>query len=120
MKVRGFHVVILSTTNGGVSKKNVFDTFMTESASSEMVQFIDSSPDGSIVIIAVVDAAARKLTQDARNYIANLGSSYVAGLGYRETLALVTSKGAPMQPWFAENSKAYGKGRSALDVRIWL
>ena len=120
LKARGFHVVMLSATDGEVSKKNVFDTFKDASASREMIQFIDSSPDGSIIIIAVVDTAHAKLTQDARKYIASLGSRHVADLDYRETLALVTSKGVTRPPWFAENKKAYRKGPSSLDVTIWL
>ena len=120
LKARGFHVVILSATDGEVSKKNIFDTYKDASASREMIQFIDSSPDGSIVIIAVVHTAHAKLTQDARKYIASLGSSQVADLGYRETLALVTAKGVSRPPWFAENRKARGTGPSSLDVTVWL
>ena len=120
LKTRGFHVVVLSATDGRILKKEVFDTYIDTDASSEMIQFIDISPDGSVIIIAVQDEGTKHLSQSARDFITRLGSKYISGLQYRETMALVTSKGAPKPPWFAEESKEYTKGPTSLNVRVWL
>ena len=85
-----------------------------------MIQFIDSSPDGSIIAIAVVDEGIYRLSQNARNYIANLGSTFIAELKYRDTLALVTAKGVPKPLWFAEKITKAGEGSCYLDIKIWL
>ena len=117
---RGFHVVVLSDADGRILREQAFDTDSYSNASSTMIQFIDSSPDGSIIVIAVVDEGGSKLSQNARNYIANLGSTYIAELSHKDTLALVTSKGAPKPLWFAEKITKVAKGSSSFDIKIWL
>ena len=120
LKQRGFHVVVLSATDGRIVKKQVFDTHGHASASSEMTRFIDESFDGSIIVVAVRDTGSRILGSIANDYIKNLGSRNITTLGYREALALVTSKGQPKPSWFAEMSTNAGKGPSFLNVRLLL
>ena len=117
---RGFNVVVISAEDGIILKGQAFDTYSDIGASGMMIQFIDSSPAGSILAIVVQDEGSEKLTQSARDYITSLGSRYVAGLSFRDTLALVTAKGVPKPPWFAEDRKRGGDGSSSLNVRIWL
>ena len=120
LKARGFNVVVLSAVDGDILKKKTFDTYGSSTASSNMVDFIESSPDGSVIVIAVRDEGTRYLKQSARNYIASLGSRYVATLGYRDTLAIVTAKGVPKPSWFAEKTAKKGKGPTRLAYRLWL
>ena len=120
LKARGFHVVILSATDGSIVKKQVFDTHVHGSASSELVQFIESSADGSIIAIAVRDDGAAALTHNAKNYITNLGSRLVTQLDFRGGLALVTSKKGTRDHWYAETTTKCEEGPSSVDIRIWL
>ena len=120
LKYRGFHVVVLSATDGRIVKQQVFDTHGHASASSEMTRFIDESFDGSIIVVAVRDTGSRILGSDANDYIKNLGSRNITTLDFREALALVTSKGQPKPSWFAEMYTKRGKGPSVLHVRLLL
>ena len=120
LKARGFHVVVISAVDGNILKKNIFDTYLSGTASSNMVDFIESSPTGSVIVIAVRIEGTRYLKQSARNYIASLGSRHVATLGYRDTLAIVTAKGVPKPSWFAEKTAKSGNGPTRLACRLWL
>ena len=79
-----------------------------------MVSFIESFPDGSIVLIAAYDSAENNFTQQAKDYFASLGSVGAASLGWRTSLAILTAKGVPKPDWFAEKYAAAGAGPSIV------
>ena len=92
LKSRGFHVALLSVSEGKILKKESFDTYGDYTAGRRMIQFIDSSDNGSILVIAVQDDGTVRLTQNEMDYIASFGSRYIAGLGlilYYRSLILI-------------------------------
>ena len=117
-KGRGFNIVVLSSTDGSTLGTGNFDTYGQVNASKDMVSFIESFPDGSIICIVVTDSAARLLSQDAKNYLAVLGSVGVSSLALRHSLALLTTKGASKPTWFAEKYAKRGAGPSMIDATL--
>lgn len=105
---RGFHVAIVF--NRTVLKKGAFDTHGSTAKSAELVEFINSSPNGSVVLAATHDSAASCLTVEAKAYFIALGSAYITSLGLRHSLALISAKGVPKPSWFAEKYASYGNG----------
>ena len=65
---RGFNVVVLSHINGQQLGAKGFDTYGNAAADDAMVNFIESFPNGSIVIMAATDSANARLSQDAKDY----------------------------------------------------
>ena len=92
---RGFNVVVISSSNGKTLGIGNFDTYVDSNASSSMINFINSYPDGSILCIAITDSAAEKLTQDAKDYLALMGSSGASSISWSSSLAMLTAKGYP-------------------------
>ena len=117
-KGRGFNIVVLSSTDGSTLGTGNFDTHGQADASKDMVSFIESFPDGSIICMAVTDAAAELLSQDAKNYLAGLGSVGVASIGLRQSLALLTAKSQTKPTWFAEKYANISAGPSVIDATL--
>ena len=111
-------MVLISSGNGNIIGARNFDTYDDRIASSSMVNFINSYPDGSILCIAITDSASRKLTQDAKNYLALLGSSGASSIDVRSSLAMLTAKGLPKPDWFEEKYATVGNGPSIIETSI--
>ena len=85
----------------------------------QRLNFIESFPDGSIVCMAVTDSAEKNLSQDAKNYVAGLGSVNIDSLGRRHTLALLTAKGVAKPAWFIKKYARAGEGPSIIEATFW-
>ena len=117
-KSRGFNVVVISHTQGTNLGQHSFDTYESASASSEMVYFINNFPNGSIVMIAAFDDASEQLSQEAKDYFSSLGSTGIASMSLRSSLAMLTAKGVPKPVWFAESYAVKTKGPSLVTATL--
>ena len=54
------------------------------------------------------------LTQDAKDYLAGLGSVGISSIDRRSTLAMLTAKGVPKPAWFVEKYASRGNGPSII------
>ena len=115
---RGFNVVVISPTNGYTLGVGHFDTYGETNDSAAMISFISNYPDGSIVCIATADSAERKLTQDAKDYLAGLGSVGISSINLRTSFAMLTAKGVPKPSWFVEKYASKGKGPSTIQSTL--
>ena len=115
---RGFNVVVISPGNGNILGVGNFDTHGKQSQSSSMINFIKSYPDGSVLCIAITDSAESKLTQDAKDYLALLGSVGVSSVALRSSLAMLTAKGLPQPNWFEEVFATKGNGPSIIETSL--
>ena len=111
--LRGFNIVVISSTHGYILGVGRFDTYGNGNNSAAMISFISKYPDGSIVCIAAYDTA-NGLTQEAVNYLASLGSTGVSSIDFRSSFAMLTAKGVPKQSWFAEKYAARFQGPSII------
>ena len=111
--LRGFNIVVISSTNGYILGTENFDTYAHQNNSAAMISFINKYPDGSIVCIAV-SGTGNKLTQEAVHYLAWLGSTGVSSIDFRSSFAMLTAKGVPKPSWFAEKYAARHRGPSII------
>ncbi|MGQ9633192.1 MAG: interleukin-like EMT inducer domain-containing protein [Bryobacteraceae bacterium] len=106
---RGINVLAVNSATGAFGPVRTFDTWGDEAASAELVSYLNSLPDGALVMFAVADEGTRLLSAEARGAIARMFfSRYIWGLDYQQSWALIGRKG-----WwpFSENwSPTYGIG----------
>jgi hypothetical protein len=57
------------------------------------MKLIDGIKDGNYIVMGIKGEGAKKLTNDAKNAIANLGSEDIYKLEYRDSWAMVVRKG---------------------------
>lgn len=101
---RGINVLAADPVTGAFGPVRSFDTWGDEAASSELVSYLNSLPDGALVMFALADEGTRLLSADARVAIARMFfSRYIWFLDYQESWALIGRKGR----WpFSENWSA--------------
>eukprot|EP01041_Mallomonas_annulata_P001367 gene1367-2639_t len=90
---RGFNIVVL---NGqfGFGEIRSFDTVENENASERLADFIESIPEGKIVLVATQESASDKLTGRATTALRSIGADKIDRLGSRGAFAMVGRKGA--------------------------
>uniref|UniRef100_A0A4W6BKV2 ILEI/PANDER domain-containing protein n=1 Tax=Lates calcarifer TaxID=8187 RepID=A0A4W6BKV2_LATCA len=99
----GINVVILNGKTGEVIKTGHFD--MYSGKVKPLIELLKSIEKGSIVLMASYDEPSSKLTEDARKLIAELGSSVVQSLGFRDNWVFVGGKGATVKSNFEKYLK---------------
>ncbi|RXN17817.1 FAM3C [Labeo rohita] len=72
---------------------------------NELIKFLKEIEDGSIVMMATFDDPATKLNDEARNLIAELGSSTISILGFRDNWVFVGGKGIKTKSPFEQHIK---------------
>ena len=116
-QVCGFNVLVLSHINGKQLGAKGFDTYGEDDAGFKMVEFIEGFPNGSILLLAVMDSAHAKLSQQTKEYLYDLGSAGVASIHLRSSLALLTAKGKK-PAWLVEKFAEKGKGPSIVTSHL--
>lgn len=79
---RGLHIVIINKSNGKVKIAKVFDTYKS---SQELDAFIDNTilRNGNIVVIACKDDCVTSLSENAKQWLTDMGSDEIEELEYR-------------------------------------
>ncbi|KAK2842890.1 hypothetical protein Q5P01_013090 [Channa striata] len=88
----GINIVIVNGKTGDVIKSAHFDMYSGEVA--PLIEFLKSIETGSVALMASFDEPSSKLNAEARKLIAELGSSAVQSLGFRDNWVFVGGKGA--------------------------
>ncbi|KAF3859236.1 hypothetical protein F7725_021635 [Dissostichus mawsoni] len=70
-----------------------------------LIKLVKGIEDGTIVMMASFDDAATKLNDEARKLIADLGSSIVSNLGFRDNWIFVGGKGIKTKSPFEQHIK---------------
>ncbi|XP_074489517.1 protein FAM3C-like [Sebastes fasciatus] len=99
----GINVVILNGKTGDVLKTAHFDMFGGDV--KPFIELLKTIETGSVVLMASYDEPSTKLTKDARELIAQLGSTSVKSLGFRDNWVFVGGKGASVQSNFEKYMK---------------
>ncbi|XP_061577521.1 protein FAM3C-like isoform X2 [Cololabis saira] len=106
----GINIVTLNGRTGEVLKIGNFNMYGGEVG--PLIEFLKNIEEGSIVLFASFDEPATKLNEEARKLIAELGSSMVQTLGFRDSWAFVGGKGTTGKSTlekYLKNEKATNK-----------
>jgi arsenate reductase-like glutaredoxin family protein len=90
---RGLNVVVMGD-DGSIISVRSFDTWISQTYSNELIQFLSELKDGVLVLISVKDEAQRNLTGNAKKTLKDqLGSTMIYSLGYRQSWCIIGRKG---------------------------
>ncbi|NXX35301.1 FAM3C protein, partial [Nicator chloris] len=67
--------------------------FSFSSDVAHIIEFLKTIQDGTIVLMATYDDGATKLNEEARKLIAELGSTSITNLGFRDNWVFCGGKG---------------------------
>uniref|UniRef100_UPI0037E9C77B protein FAM3C-like n=1 Tax=Semicossyphus pulcher TaxID=241346 RepID=UPI0037E9C77B len=110
----GINVVIVNGKTGKVTKTGYFNMYSGD-AINDFIPLLKSIEKGSVVLMASFDEPSSKLNEEARNLIAQLGSSSVHSLGYRDSWVFVGAKGGGMSSHFEKQLKNDRKTNKYVD-----
>ncbi|XP_022617331.1 protein FAM3C-like [Seriola dumerili] len=99
----GINIVVLNGKTGEVIKIGHFDMYFGEV--KPLLELLKSIENGSIVLMASYDDPSTKLNEDVRKLIAELGSSEIKSLGFRDNWVFVGGKGAAVKSNFEKIMK---------------
>uniref|UniRef100_A0A3B5ME26 ILEI/PANDER domain-containing protein n=1 Tax=Xiphophorus couchianus TaxID=32473 RepID=A0A3B5ME26_9TELE len=87
----GINIVVVNGKSGDVLKTDHFNMYSGEV--EPLIEFLKNIEMGSVVLMAVFDEGSKKLNEEARTLISDLGSSVIHSLGYRDNWVFVGGKG---------------------------
>ncbi|XP_030587446.1 protein FAM3C-like isoform X2 [Archocentrus centrarchus] len=99
----GINIVVVNGKTEEVLKTDRFNMYSGEV--KPLIDFLNIIEKGSIVIIASYDEPSTKLNDEARKLIADLGSSAISSVGYRDNWVFVGAKGATLKTPFEKHLK---------------
>uniref|UniRef100_A0A8C7YZC6 ILEI/PANDER domain-containing protein n=1 Tax=Oryzias sinensis TaxID=183150 RepID=A0A8C7YZC6_9TELE len=99
----GINTVLVDGKTGKVLKTTNFDTYSGDV--KYIIDFLKEMKPGSVILMASFDEPSSKLNDEARNLIAELGSSSIQKLGYRDNWVFVGAKGGLVKSNFEKYIK---------------
>ncbi|XP_072233720.1 protein FAM3C [Leuresthes tenuis] len=100
---RGLNIALIDGKSGEVIRTGFYDMWAGDVA--PFIKFLNEIEDGTIVMMASFDDPATKLNDEARKLIADLGSSVVSNLGFRDNWIFVGGKGIKTKSPFEQHIK---------------
>ncbi|XP_077400373.1 protein FAM3C isoform X2 [Vanacampus margaritifer] len=88
---RGINIALVNGKTGELNKTDFFDMWTGNVAS--LIQFLKGIEEGTVVMMASFDDPSTKLNDEARKLIADLGSTAIKNLGFRDNWIFVGGKG---------------------------
>lgn len=85
---RGLHIVIMNPKTGETISAKVFDTYAHSEGFDKFITE-EKFEEGSIVVAACKDECVTALTQDNRQWFADMGSKEIWDLQYRRAFAFI-------------------------------
>ncbi|XP_060885613.1 protein FAM3C [Labrus mixtus] len=100
---RGINIALVNGITGEVLKTDSFDMWAGDVA--PFIKFLKEIEEGTVVMMASFDDPATKLNDEARKLIAELGSTAVNNLGFRDNWVFVGGKGIKTKSPFEQYIK---------------
>ena len=92
---RGFNFLTIDPLTGVIREVRTFDTWLRDGDVVAMEDYLKSLPDGVVVLGAIADDGAARITDQTRRVIREtLGSGLIDHLEFRHSWAIVSLKGA--------------------------
>uniref|UniRef100_A0A8C2Y9A8 FAM3 metabolism regulating signaling molecule B n=1 Tax=Coturnix japonica TaxID=93934 RepID=A0A8C2Y9A8_COTJA len=89
---RGINIAIVNYETGKLISANFFDMWEGDH-SEEMVAFIESVPQGSLLFMVTHDDGSARLKSNAKKLVETLGSKEIQNMKFRSSWAFVAAKG---------------------------
>uniref|UniRef100_A0A480N1D7 Protein FAM3C n=1 Tax=Sus scrofa TaxID=9823 RepID=A0A480N1D7_PIG len=99
---RGINVALVNGKTGELLDTRYFDMWGGNVA--PFIEFLKSIQDGTIVLMGTYDDGATKLNDEARRLIAELGSTSIINLGFRDNWVFCGGKGIKTKSPFEQVS----------------
>ncbi|XP_022605389.1 protein FAM3C [Seriola dumerili] len=100
---RGINIALVHGRTGDVMKTDFFDMWAGDVA--PLIKFLKEIEEGTVVMMASFDDPSTKLNDEARKLIADLGSSVITSLGFRDNWIFVGGKGIKTKSPFEQHIK---------------
>ncbi|XP_010722251.1 protein FAM3B [Meleagris gallopavo] len=89
---RGINIAVVNYETGALTSANFFDMWEGDH-SEEMVAFIESAPQGSLLFMVTHDDGSARLKSNAKKLVEALGSKEIQNMKFRSSWAFITAKG---------------------------
>ncbi|XP_063302903.1 protein FAM3C [Pelobates fuscus] len=100
---RGINTALVNGKTGALIDTKFYDLWGGDV--SPFIEYIKKIDDGTIVLMATYDDGATKLNDEARKLIAELGSSSINSLAFRDNWVFVGGKGIKTKSPFEQHIK---------------
>ncbi|KAM9334844.1 protein FAM3C isoform 1-T2 [Symphorus nematophorus] len=100
---RGINIALVDGRTGDVIKTDSFDMWAGDVA--PLIKFLKEIDEGTVVMMASFDDPSTKLNDEARKLIADLGSSAISNVGFRDNWIFVGGKGIKTKTPFEQHIK---------------
>ncbi|KAI1888097.1 hypothetical protein AGOR_G00181540 [Albula goreensis] len=100
---RGINIALINGKTGELIKTDFFDMWAGDV--NVLIKFLKTIEEGTVVMMATFDDSATKLNAEARKMIADLGSSSITTLGFRDNWIFVGGKGIKTKSPFEQHIK---------------
>ncbi|XP_042259493.1 protein FAM3C [Thunnus albacares] len=100
---RGINIALVNGRTGELNRTQFFDMWAGEVA--PLIKFLNEIEDGTVVMMASFDDPSTKLNDEARKLIADLGSTAISNLGFRDNWIFVGGKGIKTKSPFEQHIK---------------
>ncbi|TFK11499.1 angiomotin-like protein 2 [Platysternon megacephalum] len=98
---RGINIALINGKTGEAMDTKFFDMWGGDVA--PFIDFLKSIQDGTVVLMGTYDDGATKLNEEARKLIAELGSTSITNLGFRDNWVFCGGKGIKTKSPFEQN-----------------
>lgn len=100
---RGINIALVNGKTGELVKTDFFDMWAGDVTA--MIKFLKEIEEGTIVMMASYDDPSTKLNDEARKLIADLGSTSISNLAFRDNWIFVGGKGIKTKSPFEQHIK---------------
>lgn len=100
---RGVNIVLVDGRTADVLDTKYFDLWGGDVA--PFIDYVKAIKDGTVVFMATYDDGATKLNDEARNLIADLGSTAIKNLAFRDNWVFVGGKGIKAESPYEQHIK---------------
>jgi hypothetical protein len=87
-------VVVIDPGTDTVVKQGTFDIYDHPTYADSLVQFLNSVPNGYIVVAVIINDGSLNLTSALISAYHTIGSKFIDSVGYRDSWAIIGKKGA--------------------------
>ncbi|MBN2013004.1 hypothetical protein JW960_26980 [candidate division KSB1 bacterium] len=91
---RGHNVAVINPGTGDIIATMAFDTWESTDDANAMATYLNGLPDGTYVLIAIMDEGSNSITDNAYQALEAVGSKFCRQVGSRDSWAMVGIKGA--------------------------